>query len=308
MVEVIRDQEFRYSLLSEGSYFLTSQNTIALAYIETEQEFLYSLMPYKEFELTFDGGLIGFTYDIRESVEGPDIAFQVAVLEKTPVEITQRFIYNLLNDDGTIGGVVPSVLTEYEVMILLDGEDVTDKVSDCSVSYSRDSFTGDINVTFKDPEFYRRLDCTDLVANYRQERLELLTRIKGDSEWQSQGKFFIESRDTALSHDGGVQPKCTGRTKTAKLSAPYATPISKDWSDPDQGVYKAKAIAEEVLAPYPDIELVWLVMDYDVWPGRLAVDNVPPIDVINTLAAPLGAIVSTDKAGRLIVRYRWENI
>lgn len=306
MAFVDTQQEFSYFLLTSAPFFLSSESQHD-GFVETEHYFDMNLLQVKEFIKTTDPAFNAFSINILQQSEEAEQEFIVSLREYTPVETYSRAIYNMLQDDGTIFGAIPSVHTEYEVMILFDGDDITDKVSTCSISYSKDNFTGEINLTFADPSMYRRLNCTNIKENYRRERFEVRTRIKGASTWHVQGRFFLESRDTSLSHDGGLIPQAWGRTKTAKLSTPYARGISKAWVDLAR-LYYAKEIALEILADYPDIELVWNVMNYEIWPGRFDLDNVTPIDAIQQLASPLGAIVSTNKAGQLVVRYKWENI
>lgn len=301
MAYLDKEHTFNYCLLTEPSYVWVSNSTVYSA-PEIEQIFEYSLLPYVEFFKNYYYSINAFGYNIRSAVTEIEQIFRYSITEKTWVERQQTFHFNLLHDDGTVGGIIPSVLSQYDVQIFLDGEDVTGKVSNCSINYSKGNFTGECTLKFADPSFYPRLDCSNIPANYNQERIEVRTKLIGQTDWIVQGKFFIEKRDTSVAFDGGTQPTCWGRTRTARLDRPYARPISKTWTE----VTYARTVAEWIIAQAdPTLVLRWEVMNYVIHQYRFEISGATPIEAIGQIASPLGAVVSTTKSGELLVHYQW---
>ena len=296
--------EFKYCLLLETAYPWISESEV-YAFIEgDDQTFEYSLMPFVEFFKTFYRSVNAFGYNLRSEVQEVELIHAYNILQKDPIEKSQTLHYHLMYSDSQISPTIPTTITQYYVQIFLDGEDVTSFVSNCSINYAKGNFTGECTIKFADPSFYRRIDCADMATNYERERIEVKTRITGQPDWEVQGRFFIEKRDTSLSADGGVEPTCWGRTRTAKLDRPYAKTISKTW----EAVTYAKDVAREIInGTAPDIVLRWEVLNYKIYQYRLSLSGATPIEALSQLASPLGAVVSTSKAGELIVHYQWVN-
>jgi hypothetical protein len=183
--------------------------------------------------------------------------------------------------------------------ILLDGIDISQKVLSCNITYNRSNFVGECSIVWKDWTIFNQIDCSDYTKNYAVERIEVKTRLLDTDDWTSHGTFYIEKRDTAMTVEE-ILPTSWGRNKPAILSEPFAQTITKTW-DYDT---TAKSIALEVINGL--CELDWQIMDYPVYTGRFSANKERPIAIINRLAQVLGAIVTTDKLGRVRVIYEWQ--
>jgi hypothetical protein len=217
-----------------------------------------------------------------------------------PLSIKGVILNSLLLDSG----IVSRHSTDYK--ILLDGVDITNKVSSCTINYSRDSFVSDVDITWSDPvksEIYHSVDCSNITKNFQIERVEVWTRIKTNAVpiWYLQGRFFLEKRSTSVSYNS-IVPTSWGRSRPAVLSLPYALPLTKTWTIDTT----ARTIAAELCASAPlPVTLSWEVADYVVLGSNLSVDGEEPINVISTLAATVGGILTCAKDGTLRVIYRY---
>lgn len=190
-----------------------------------------------------------------------------------------------------------------ETRILLDGLDVTNKVASCTLSYSLNSFVGEVDITWADQSMYSQVDCSNIPKNYMIERVEVYTRLTTNQNpvWVCQGKFFLEKRGTTVSF-GSVQLTSWGRNRPAVLSMPYAKPLSMTWLEDTT----AKTIAEGLCAtPALPVTLSWEIMNYKILASNLTVDGDDPVSVIATLAAAVGGILTSNRDGHLRVIYRY---
>lgn len=204
---------------------------------------------------------------------------------------------------NTLLGPTSLTAINVETRILLDGLDVTDKIASCTVSYSLNSFVGEVDVAWADPSMYSQVDCSNIPKNYMIERLEVYTRLTTNETpvWVCQGKFFLEKRGTSVSF-GSTQLTSWGRNRPAVLSMPYAKPLSRTWSTDTT----AKSIATELCStPELPVTLSWEILDYKVLASNLTVDGDDPVSVISTLAATVGGILTSNRDGVLRVIYRY---
>ena len=208
-------------------------------------------------------------------------------------------VYNSLRVNSTItdSAAITSrqVITRYN--IYFDGEDVTDKIQDCKISYSRDNYCGQIDITWKDWTIFPQLDCSDLTTNYRMERFSVYIN---DVFF---GNFYNEKRDVSVNFTD-TSPTSWGRTRTALLSPPYATPITpliKSWNEDEM----ASSICTYLAGLY-GITLQWNILDFNVRAGKFVMNGEYPIDGIRRLAASVGGILTTSRFSPvLIATYKW---
>lgn len=256
------------------------------------------------FVKNFYGSLLRIENDIAESVwlgrpgnllKG--IPVSVNINELNTFYVTKRIFNSIHPPVGTT-----NVSIEY--IVLLDGENVTDKVASCTISYSMDSYVGDLDITWADYSLYDRIDCTNIgTSSFMVERIQVYTRVASDDNpvWVSQGKFFLEKRGTTVAYDS-IVPTSWGRTRAAVLSMPYSLPLTKVWEDDTS----AKAIAQELCdnAPLP-VTLSWEIMDFPVLGSNMDVEGTDAIDVISQLAGAVGGILTCNRNGDLKVIYKY---
>jgi hypothetical protein len=235
------------------------------------------------------------------------------LLSETRVFSYSRITNNLMSDI-----TVTSIRPEYQV--LLDGEDVTGIVKSISITYSRDSYVGEVNINWANADMvhtdsaalYSRIDCSNIARNYMLERVEVYSRLLSnvDTSWVLQGKFFLEKRGTTVTFDG-IEFTSWGRSRPAVLSMPYTKPLTFIWTENTT----AKAITEDLcaydLSVTPKVALAlpvplsWEIMDYRVLGSNVDVEGTEPIEVISTLAATVGGILTCKKDGTLRVVYKY---
>lgn len=254
----------------------------------------------------FHRSFLHLEQNIYQQVELAPQNLRMHLLENSgpPVSFSAPVMFSLLESDhGTT-----TVKIEYKV--LLDGIDVTDLVVACSINFSVGNFTSDVDVTWAhmsltktrgDLSLYNLLDCSNIALNYAVERLEVYTRVatNDNPEWVLQGRFFLEKRGTTTDYSGSAVTSW-GRNRTARLTMPYALPLTKVWAE----TTTAYSIAKE-LCDTAGVTLSWEIADYRVLGSNVSVDGEEPISIISALAAVLGATLTTDKDGRLRVLYRY---
>lgn len=250
----------------------------------------YDLVTTAIFRKNWSGGLQAFTYNIREPFVFSSRQFN-DINERTRVDLRQRVFYTVRENDDYTENV------SYNYRVMLDGLDFTDKVKSLSYNYSLEQYTGECSITWADPQMYAQLDPLSSMGTVR---IEVYTGHYG-FPLTLQGRFLIEKRSTEIDASKAY-PTTWGRTITARLASPHSLPITKTW------MYDTKAlsIALEVMQlSDPAIQLNWQVTDYDVLGGNFVAAGDEPITLLTKLAEPLGAIVTTNKQGQIVVRYRY---
>jgi hypothetical protein len=109
--------------------------------------------------------------------------------------------------------------------------------------------------------------------------------------------WALEVSDKSYSRQGADRPS---------LRVPFLSPtarlerekISKTWP-----AVSALAAATEAAN---GVALDWRIADWQIPAGRLAFSDAPRIQVIQVIAAAVGGIVQTTRAGGLVVKYRYE--
>lgn len=250
----------------------------------------YDLAVTAIFRRNWNGGLQAFAYNIREPFSFNSAQFY-NVTERTEVRISQREYYTVrLNDNYTEN-------VSYAYKVMLDGLDYTGKVKSLTFNYSLSQYTGECSVVWVDPQMYSQLDP---LTGMGTARVEIYTGHYG-SNLVLQGRFLIEKRSTEIDASKAY-PTTWGRTITARLASPHSLPITKTW------MYDTRAlsIALEIMQlSDPSIQLNWQVTDYDVLGGNFVAAGEEPMTLLTKLAEPLGAIVTTNKLGEVVVRYQY---
>lgn len=183
----------------------------------------------------------------------------------------------------------------YAWKILLDGIDISDKISGFSITCSLNSFCREMTLDVADAALYASLDFTQI-----SETPEIEIFTKNGSSFISQGKFFIERPAITSTTHSDIMQGIWGRSITAKLSSPFSPKVTKSWDE--QTTFFG--ISEEMCTlagftwdpAYSDID------DFVIYPYTYEVENFDPIDVITELAVLAGAVVTTDRAGHLCIK------
>lgn len=229
---------------------------------------------------------------LQETIELSPLVIRVDLLSTQIVQTSLRISSSL-----TSSGVATSREVNTTYRIYFDNEDVTSKIANCSVVYSKDSFCGQVDITWKDWSLFPQLDPMLLNVNFKRERFSVYVNNV------LLGRFLNEKRDVSVSFEE-TNPTSWGRTKTAFLSGPYTVPITpliRSW-DTDT---TARAICEE-LAARENISIQWGIMDFKVRGGKMVMDSEYPIDGIIRLVSSVGGIVTTSRFSPiLVVRYKW---
>lgn len=224
-----------------------------------------------------------------------------------PLDVFKEFYLNLLPDRQ-------SVAASIEYKILLDGTDVTDKVASCRITYSLDSYVGELDIDWADWTLYSQVDCSNLKNNYMIERVEVYTRVASNASpiWVLQGKFFLEKRSSSVVYNQTTL-NSWGRSRPAVLSMPYAKPLTKVWVVDTTALSIADELCRYDMSKTPPVLLTlpvtlsWEVADYKVLGTNVDVESTEPIEVISTLASTVGGILTCTKEGTLRVMYRYED-
>jgi hypothetical protein len=272
--------------------FTHSILTGTVGVVQVTQTFINGFSTTSSFVNDWDNNVQWFTNSILSDTTGITQELSNSLLTYNPVATSQIISFSILS-----AYEFESMTPTYQ--ILLDGIDISQKVLSCNITYNRSNFVGECSIVWKDWTIFNNIDCSDYTKNYAVERIEVKTRLEDTDDWTSHGTFFIEKRDTAMSVDE-ILPTSWGRNKPAILSEPFAQTITKTW-DYDT---TAKSIALEVINGL--CELDWQIMDYPVYTGRFSANKERPIAILNRLAQVLGAIVTTDKSGRVRVIYEWQ--
>lgn len=218
--------------------------------------------------------------------------------------VTSKVGYNELAKD-----VSDLSSLQYMVQILLDGRDVSHLVKSCSISYSLSNFVGEVSIAWQDWSIYHqlRIKARENLGKIRVEVLSARVDPGGPINWISQGRFMLERQDTNADFKT-IHPVSWGRSETAKLSDPYCPLLNETYPTGGAPSTRATVVARQVMAAagVSTDKLSWETMDYDILPDKYAADNATPIQVIEGLASPLGAVVTTDKTGILRVTDRYQ--
>lgn len=111
----------------------------------------------------------------------------------------------------------------YGIKVLLDGDDITDKVSRLEITASLEAYCRELSLEIADPDLFDTFDFSTLPSN---PTLEVQTRI--DTDWVSQGLFFAE-KPTYQVGINATETGIWGRSTTALLGPPFAVKITQSW-------------------------------------------------------------------------------
>jgi hypothetical protein len=184
----------------------------------------------------------------------------------------------------------------YSVKVLLDGVDITSKVTRFQITEDMESYCRELTLELSDLSLYDTLDFSIIT---KTPRIEVQTDT--GSGLVSQGTFFIE-RPTFKVGIHSTETALWGRSKTALLGEPFAIKISRTW-DTDTSFFR---ICEEII---PLCGLVWSaansdIEDFLVRAGSYTADGLYPIEIMSSILK-LGygddAFVSTNPAGDILI-------
>lgn len=181
--------------------------------------------------------------------------------------------------------------------ILLDGADITDKVTSFSISYSMESFCSEVRISVADPSLFS-IDYFTTISEAPQ--LEVLVNEDG-SGFVSLGTFFAESPSFSEDPNRTYVDSVWGRGPTARLTAPWAPKMNYS-VDTDKTFFD---IVEE-LCEQCGVE--WNVSDSDadcdflVFGGTYSATQLYPIDIISELASFNLSLPTCDRQGRLLIK------
>jgi hypothetical protein len=184
----------------------------------------------------------------------------------------------------------------YSWKIILDGIDISDKVSGFTITCAIDNFCREMTIDIADATFYGSPDFSQIPE---ETDIEIFT--KNGSSFISQGEFYIERPAITSTTQGDIMQGVWGRSITAMLAEPFAVKITKSWET--QTTFFA--ICEEVCdlvgftfdSAYSEID------DFVIYPYTYEAEGLYPIDIIAELAALAGALVTTDRLGHLCIKH-----
>ena len=182
------------------------------------------------------------------------------------------------------------VLASDAVYILVDGYKIP--VNDVNLEFEEDAFAWSAQALIQDASSFSRLTINK----------EFVIEFLGESF-----TFVVDTREISrgsLDSSAIEVLSIVGMSPTIELDLPRAEPYTKSWIT----ATSAKAIVEEVLA---DVEfrksLIWEVQDWIIPGSRVSINEGAPISLIKALATAVGAFVSTNKDGDLVITPKFEH-
>lgn len=187
----------------------------------------------------------------------------------------------------------------YGILIELNGEDITSRISRFEISARVDAYCREMSIDVADPDLYDSLDFSVLPD---APALEILTRI--EDAWVSQGKFFIE-KPTFQVGLHRTETGLWGRSETARLGPPFAVRITKTW----ESATTFFAVCEEMCEA---AGLAWdpshcAISDFMIHARTFTAENAYPVEVIQELlelAYGGDAFLATDRDGHVVIAAR----
>lgn len=188
----------------------------------------------------------------------------------------------------------------YGWQILLNGVDISEKVSNFEITEDAQSYCRELTFGLLDKTIYNSFDFLSLPET---PTIEVKTRIT--DTWVSQGLFFVERPSFREEITSSKADQVWGRSLTARLGSPFAVRITKAWTAQTSffGICQEMCEASGITwdPAYCEIE------DFVVFPHTFQVDGAYPIEVISELAR-LGygdsAFITTDRLNHLCIRIR----
>lgn len=185
----------------------------------------------------------------------------------------------------------------YGIKVLLEGTDITDKVSRLEITSRLDAYCRELSLEIADEDLYDTISFGVLPT---EPTLDVQTRI--DTDWVSQGLFFIEKP----TYQVGIHATTTGlwgRSKTALLGPPFAVKINKTW-ETDTSFFLictelCTAVGLTWDAAYSDIA------DFTIHGRTFQAELKYPVEVLKELlqlAYGEDANLTTDAAGHVCIR------
>lgn len=256
--------------------------------------------------------------NLLEAIEKEIISINIIATEFT-VSITSRNDIveytgphineiNSINRIESINPTYPFTEFNYSVIILVDDIIVSDSVVSWQIEINEDSYVNSVSIDFGDNYLF---DLCNPISNFGNERIKI---IIDDIMYQ-----FLLERRSFNENPRDYNFNVWGRSKTAKLDAPYAQPINDKkvdyneiesvWYSPDDNKYvpyvwqtRNTTALEIMQAVSPGFTVQMDIEDFIVKRKSFSVSNETPIEIINRLAKVVGAIVRTNLDGDIIVR------
>jgi len=159
-----------------------------------------------------------------------------------------------------------------------------------------ENFCRELSLNTVDTDVYSAFSFTQFPSDTA---LEVFTNI--GSGFVSQGQFYIERPTLEITPNATQLQGVWGRSKQAKLGAPFALKVDKIWAS-DTSFF---SICQEM---HDLVGLTWSssyssIGDFTIAAYSFQADGIYPIDVISRLAGYAGAIVTSSKDSHIrIVR------
>ena len=183
----------------------------------------------------------------------------------------------------------------YGWKIEFNGVDISGKISRFSITADLESYCREMTLDIADADLYSGLDFTQIPETAE---IEIFTRTQ--SEWVSQGSFFIERPAIESSTRSDLLQGVWGRSITAKLGEPFAPKVSKRWEEKTTFFNICAEMCG--LAALTWDEAFSDIDDFVIYAGTYETEGAYPIDVIAGLAGFAGAVATTDRMGHLCIK------
>jgi len=184
----------------------------------------------------------------------------------------------------------------YSWRVTLNSVDISAKVVSFSITSNIENFCRELSLNTVDTDVYSAFSFTQFPSDTA---LEVFTNI--GSGFVSQGQFYIERPTLEITPNATQLQGVWGRSKQAKLGAPFALKVDKIWAS-DTSFF---SICQEM---HDLVGLTWSssyssIGDFTIAAYSFQADGIYPIDVISRLAGYAGAIVTSSKDSHIrIVR------
>jgi hypothetical protein len=176
--------------------------------------------------------------------------------------------------------------------VKLNGVDITHYVSGVQTRFEADNICGECEVALAS-----RAPIAGIVVPRVPQSLSITAEEYKDGAWLSRGEYFLEQIEYPQDLDAKTA-QIWGRSWTARLTAPWAQKISKQWPG---GNTVAGIIAEVAAMAGVTVNVT---NDYDVCQYCYAVSDQTPAEIIRDLATRSGQILWPEIDGTLTVAPR----
>ncbi|GEM_PF-2865922 len=250
-----------------------------------EMEIINRILDDSEYSPTVNWG--GDSLEIINSIReefGADLDMLINSIGEDYEDSEDLLIIN------SIGYEDPGVDT-HEVVLYMDGEDITDKVTNIEWQMDEARVPNTIRVDIADEYLYviKRM-YTRADADFMEPRLSLYV------DGYLIDDYFIDKLEMSEKPESTTW-QIWGRNRAALLTYPYAVKITRVWNDRSTRMNIMREIAEDC-----GLTLDYLVPDFTIPAGRFSVEDEYPLEALKRLAGVDGSHIRSGGGAVICVK------